>query len=65
MVTSWGIGPFRLRSGLLRLTEIAACAFAAALTGSRVHPRLLDLIALRSVAPERADAMAAAIRNAC
>lgn len=57
------LGPVRLTSGLHSLAEIGACAFAAALTGLPCHPRLLDLLALRTVAPAAAAAMEAALRR--
>jgi hypothetical protein len=62
-VTTFALGPLRLTSGLNALAEIGACAFAAALTALPWHPRLLDLIALRSVAPAAAAAMEAALRR--
>ena len=58
-VVTLAIGPLRFRSGLISLAEIGACAFARTLTGIGVHPGLLDHLALRAVAPERAAAMAA------
>jgi hypothetical protein len=45
LVTTVAIGPLRLRSGLVSLPEIAAAAFAAAMTGCRCHPRVLDGLA--------------------
>jgi hypothetical protein len=57
------LGPLRLTSGLHSLAEIGACAFAAALTALPCHPRLLDLLALRAVAPAAAAAMETALRR--
>jgi len=62
-VTTFAFGPLRLTSGLHSLAEIGACAFAAALTALPWHPRLLDLLALRNVAPAAAAAMEAALRR--
>jgi len=50
-VTIFAVGPARWRSGLVAMGEIGACAFAAAVTGLRCHPRVLDVLALREVAP--------------
>jgi|GEM_PF-875362 len=62
-VTTFVLGPLRLTSGLVSLSEIGACAFAAALTRSEGHPRLLDLLALRHVAPERAAQVEETLRG--
>jgi hypothetical protein len=62
-VTAFALGPIRLTSGLPALAEIGACAFAAALTGLPWHPRLLDLLALRTIAPAAAAAMEMALRR--
>jgi hypothetical protein len=61
--TTFALGPLRLTSGLRMLAEIGACAFATALTALPCHPRLLDLLALRAVAPPAAAAMEAALRR--
>jgi hypothetical protein len=61
--TTFALGPLRLTSGLHSLAEIGACSFAAALTGLPCHPRLLDLLALRTIAPAAAAAMEAALRR--
>ena len=62
-VTTFAIGPLRLTSGLHNLSEIGACSFAAALTGLPCHPRLLDLLTLRTIAPATAAAMETALRQ--
>lgn len=48
-VTTIAVGPLRVRSGLVSLQEIGAASFAAALTGIRRHPRLLDALARRAL----------------
>ncbi|MFI4982257.1 MAG: hypothetical protein ACHQIO_18060, partial [Nevskiales bacterium] len=60
--TTFALGPLRLTSGLHTLAEIGACSFAAALTGLPCHTRLLDLVALRTIAPGAAASMEAALR---
>jgi hypothetical protein len=61
--TIFALGPLRLTSGLQALAEIGACSFAAALTAFPCHPRLLDLLALRTIAPATAAATEAALRQ--
>jgi hypothetical protein len=59
-ITTLRLGPLHLRTELPSLAEIAAGRFAATLLGLNCHPKLLDLLLLWNMSPQRAGAWAAA-----
>jgi hypothetical protein len=59
-VTTLRLGPLHLKTELPSLAEIAAGRFAATLLGLHCHPKLLDLLLLWDMNPQRAGAWAAA-----
>jgi hypothetical protein len=63
-VTIAKLGPWRWRSGLASLEEIAAGSCAQALLRLTHHPKMLDLITLRQLDPATATAMVTALREA-
>lgn len=54
--TVLALGPVRVTSRLTRAAEVGAAAFAAALTGARRHPRLVDKLVLLRPADTRSGA---------